>query len=53
MKVILPYDATWAPLKWAKKNCPSYITNAASPEGKIVYYFGTEKDAAIFILRWA
>jgi len=53
MKVALPYDTTWAALKWAKDNCPSYITNSSTPEGKIVYYFGQEKDAMIFTLRWA
>lgn len=27
IKVTLPYDPVWAPLNWAKKHCPSYITN--------------------------
>jgi hypothetical protein len=41
---------------WAKKNCPSYITNdALKKEGKWYYrfYFGQEKDVIIFMLRWA
>lgn len=29
MKVTLPYDPTWQALEWAKKHCPSYITNKA------------------------
>ncbi len=29
--VTLPYDPVWTALEWAKKNCPSYITNHAKP----------------------
>jgi len=62
VKVTLPYDKTWEPLDWAKKNCPSYITNAfASPISPsstedtifIDYFFREEKDAMFFTLRWA
>jgi hypothetical protein len=58
--VILPYDPVWLALDWAKKHCPSYITNDAAPHTKqsdiwgpeIRYYFGTEHDAVAFSLRW-
>ena len=63
--VTLPYDPAWAPLTWAKEHCPSYITNKASNttrlkpvaggwvnDSSIVYYFGNERDATIFALRW-
>ena len=64
MKVTLPYDDNWAALTWAKKNCPSYITNATTRvvidvvsmypyENVVNYYFGDEKDANWFALRWA
>lgn len=67
VKVTLPYDPAWAPLVWAKEHCPSYITNKASnttrlkrvsssgwvSDSSIVYYFGNERDATIFTLRWA
>jgi hypothetical protein len=55
MTVTLPYDPVWRPLEWAKKHCPSYITNEAGPinEASIVYYFGDERDAMWFILRWS
>ncbi len=64
MKVTLPYDENWEALAWAKKNCPSYITNDATRvvidvvsmypyETVINYYFGNEKDAMIFQLRWS
>lgn len=45
------YDA----LEWAKKNCPSYITNdTVKKEGNWYYrfFFGQEKDVMIFMLRW-
>lgn len=59
--VTLPYDPIWQPLDWAKKNCPSYITNRAPERGhndtynnyKINYYFGDEKEALMFALRWS
>ena len=58
--VALPYTADWHALAWAKKNCPSYITNSSEPnfllkpgaEWKIIYYFAQEEDAAMFALRW-
>jgi len=60
--VTLPYDPVWQALDWAKENCPSYITNAMAHHGKmksvhggcdsISYYFGEEKDAVFFALRW-
>ena len=63
MKVSLPYDPTWQALTWAKRNCPSYITNDADTETNIKegysfvthinYYFGNENEALMFKLRWA
>jgi hypothetical protein len=58
--VTLPYSPFWEPLTWAKENCPSYITNDLHQDGyntydhtKIDYFFGNEKDAVWFSLRWA
>jgi hypothetical protein len=66
MTVTLPYDPVWTALAWAKENCPSYITNEAVDTAKmkrvpggwvddtrIVYFFGDEKDALMFTLKWA
>ena len=60
MTVTLPYDPWWEPLEWAKTNCPSYITNNVHQDGyytydraKIDYYFGDEKDATFFALKWS
>lgn len=58
--VTLPYDPVWQALYWAKKNCPSYITNAVHDDvfsgmpdnTKIDYFFSDEKDMLVFILRW-
>ena len=59
--VILSYDPIWRALEWAKQNCPSYITNQSrSKSGStfhnrqydIVYYFGEERDAVLFALKW-
>jgi len=50
--VTLPYDPCWLALTWAKRYCPSYITNQADPSGKIVYYFGKAQDALVFSLKW-
>jgi len=61
--VTLPYDPTWPAVEWAKKHCPSYITNTLSNNIKlgahtqyagtyINYYFGNEQDALIFKLKW-
>ena len=60
MTVTIPYDPFWEPLNWAKKHCPSYITNDMHMDGyntydstKIDYHFSDEKDALMFMLRWA
>jgi hypothetical protein len=56
--VTLPYDPVWTALPWAKKNCSSYITNDVhknTGEKQIVqidYFFGEEKDAVLFSLKW-
>jgi hypothetical protein len=64
IKVTLPYDPAWQPLAWAKEHCDSYITNVAHQAGLksapggwiadfcIVYYFGHERDATMFALKW-
>ena len=63
--VTLPYDPVWRAVEWAKENCPSYITNDVEPiepdatiytkrpRPNIRYYFGDERDAFWFRLRWA
>jgi len=63
--VVLKYDPTWTALEWAKKHCPSYITNDAKPVEPrrsmadymnpvyINYYFGNEHEAFLFKLRWS
>ena len=46
----------YEPLEWAKQHCPSYITNdAVQKEGEYHYrfYFGDERDAVSFALRWS
>ncbi len=66
MIVTLPFNEQWEEaVVWAKRNCPSYITNDTSriiildivsmyPYRTVVnYYFGDEKDAVMFQLRWA
>jgi hypothetical protein len=64
IKVTLPYDPEWQALAWVKQHCDSYITNVANPAGlksapdgwiadyRIVYYFGHERDATMFALKW-
>jgi len=65
IKVTLPYDPEWRALAWAQEHCDSYITNVAAPTGalnpapsgwirdfRIVYYFGHERDATMFALKW-
>ena len=59
MTVTIPYDVAWPALAWAKKYCASYITNDMHCDGyntydqsKIDYFFGDEKDAVMFTLRW-
>lgn len=47
--------------KWAKENCPSYITVNVKlgdnfldeTEMYVTFYFGEEKEATLFALRWA
>jgi hypothetical protein len=59
--VTLPYDPLWKPVEWAKKHCPSYITNTMSDKltelvgdrTQINYYFSDAKDATLFALRWS
>lgn len=64
MIVTIPYDPVWTALDWAKEHCPSYITNDVHVSGykggyetydntKIDYFFGDERDAAFFALRWS
>ena len=57
--VTLPYDPVWTALTWAKKNCSSYITNDVHKNTnepgrgvQIDYFFGEEKDAVLFSLKW-
>ncbi len=45
----------WPLVTWAKKNCPSYITNdAVQKQGEYYYrfYFARERDQVAFALRW-
>ena len=45
----------YTPLTWAKKNCPSYITNdAVQKNGEFYYrfYFSQEQDLMMFTLKW-
>jgi len=58
-KVTLPYDPDWTPLSWAKKHCASYSTNDVHTNTnesgigvQIDYFFGEEKDAVLFSLKW-
>ena len=60
MTVTIPYDVRWVALAWAKQHCPSYITNDVHCNGyntydinKIDYFFGNEKDAMLFKLKWS
>ena len=60
MTVTLPYDLFWRPLEWAKEHCPSYITNDIHTRGyndydvnRIDYFFGNEKEALMFLLKWS
>lgn len=53
----LPYDPEWRALKWAKENCPSYITNCAAPTqlrtiAGIDYYFADREELTLFTLKW-
>lgn len=38
-------------LEWAKKYCPSYITNDAK-DGYYRFYFKQEKECLFFKLKW-
>lgn len=47
--------SSFEPLRWAKQNCSSYITN----DGVIIdgqyhcrFYFARERDQVAFALRW-
>ena len=48
-------------LTWAKSNCPSYITNDSTDISDFsltsdyiyTFYFGSEKEALMFKMRWA
>lgn len=49
-----PFNAD--PLEWAKKYCPSYITNVGYIDHNEIYYtytFSNASDATIFALRWS
>ena len=62
--VVIPYDPTWRALEWAKVHCTSYITNDREYERprpypdhntedvRIRFYFGNERDATAFALKW-
>ena len=46
----------YEPLEWAKRHCPSYITNdTVQQQGEYYYrfYFGQERDRLMFLLRWS
>ena len=50
------WNAHYEPLTWAKKHCPSYITNDAVQKKGGYYYryfFGDERDQILFMLRWS
>lgn len=50
------YSSGFDALTWAKKHCPSYITNdAIQKQGQYYYrfYFGKEQDQIMFTLRWS
>ena len=57
--VTLNYDPVWTALDWAKKHCPSYITNALHKETgtelatRIDYFFESKEDAVWFRLKWS
>jgi len=60
MIVTIPFTPLWEPIDWAKEHCPSYISNDIHMDGyntfdnsKIDYFFGDEKDAMWFKLRWS
>jgi len=43
----------YEPLQWAKKNCPSYITNDVCRDTNCYrFYFSDEKDYILTVLRW-
>lgn len=60
MTVTIPAFPFIEPLQWAVENCLSYITVDCHQDGyniydhtKMHYHFADEKDAMMFILRWA
>jgi hypothetical protein len=58
--VTLPYDQSdIQAFVWAKEHCPSYITIDHHQCGynsydvnRIDYFFGDDRDALIFTLKW-
>jgi hypothetical protein len=53
MIVTIPAFPFIEPLQWAEEHCPSYITVDIDDHTKMHYHFADEKDAVMFILRWA
>jgi hypothetical protein len=56
MTITIPYRPFWEPLAWVKENCSSYITNDLHQDEYdtyVHYFFGDEKDALMFALRWS
>ena len=55
MTVTLPYDPEWKALEWAKKHCPSYISNQAGvcDFRSVYYFFSDERDVTLFTLKWS
>lgn len=60
--VTLPYDPVWRALQWAKKHCPSYITNQLHAQSyddpfdinrHVDYFFADGQDATLFALKWS
>lgn len=52
----IAYAPEYVPLEWAKKNCPSYITQDAVQRNGNYYYrffFRDERDLILFALRWS
>ena len=50
------YDSVYWPIGWAKKHCPSYITNEAVQKNGDYYYrfyFADQQDQLWFQLRWS
>lgn len=48
-------ERRFQPLQWAKKHCPSYITNDGVIKDGVYhyrFYFGRERDQVMFALKW-